>query len=143
MTREILFRARHVHISPQNRHLDGTWVYGYPCDKDHINTIDEDEYGERYTSEVLIDPETICEYTGMDDENGRKTFEGDIFQASDGDHIQTYIIVWDEDALGWSAECVGDPDGTLPLSEFRIEGIGIIGNIFDDPGLIERGGAAG
>lgn len=99
---------------------------------------------ERYGNEINdVDPETVGQYTGLDDKNGKKTFKGDIFQASDGDHILTYIIAWDEDALGWSAECVEDPDGTLPLSEFKIEGIEIIGNIFDDPGLIERDGAAG
>ena len=138
MNREILFRGKHIHLSPQNGHLDGTWVYGYLCDENYINSVDEDEYGGKFTSETLIDPETTCEYTGLIDKNGRR-FEGDIFQASDGDYIQKYIITWNEDSLEWSAECIGDPDGTLPLSEFRVEEIEVIGNIFDNPELLKEG----
>lgn len=88
----------------------------------------------------LVDPETVCEYTGLTDKNGR-IFEGYIFQASDGDYIQRYIIVWNEDSLEWSAECIGNPDGTLPLSEFRVGEIEVIGNIFDNPELLEGGEA--
>lgn len=83
-----------------------------------------------------VDRETVCEYTGLTDKNGRR-FEGDVFQASDGDYIQRYIIAWNEDSLEWSAECVGGIDGTLPLSEFRIEEIDVIGNVFDNPELLK------
>lgn len=33
--------------------------------------------------------------------------------------MQRYIIAWDEDSLEWSVQCIGDPDGTLPLCEFK------------------------
>lgn len=89
---------------------------------------------------VVVEPETVCEYTGLTDKNGRR-FEGYIFQASDGDYIQRYIIVWSGDSLEWSAECIGNPDGTLPLSEFRVGEIEVIGNIFDNPELLEGGEA--
>lgn len=85
-----------------------------------------------------VEKETICEYTGLNDKNGKR-FEGYIFQASDGDCIQRYVIVWNEDSLEWSAECIGNPDGTLPLSEFRVGEIEVIGNIFDNPELLECG----
>lgn len=48
--------------------------------------------------------------------------------------------MWNEDFLEWSAECIGDPDGTLPLSEFRVGDIEVIGNIFDNPELLDNGG---
>lgn len=83
-----------------------------------------------------VDPETVCQYTGLTDKNGGR-YEGDIFQADNGDCIQIYIIVWDEYLLQWSAECIGDPDGTLPLCEFRVDEIEVIGNIFDNPELLE------
>lgn len=88
----------------------------------------------------LVDPETVCEYTGLTDKNGKR-FEGYIFQASDGDYIQRYVITWNEDSLEWSAECIGNPDGTLPLSEFRVGEIEVIGNIFENPELLEGGDA--
>lgn len=85
---------------------------------------------------VEVIPETICEYTGLTDKNGKR-FEGYIFQASDGDYVQRYVISWNEDSLEWSAECIGNPDGTLPLSEFKVGEIEVIGNIFDNFELLE------
>lgn len=142
--REILFRAK--------RADNGEWICGFPifdfadcslkrsgkCVCEHngellcfYGWIDElHEY-----DEIEVIPETVCQYTGLTDKAGKR-FEGDIFQASDGDCIQRYIIVWNEDSLEWSAECVGNPNGTLPLSEFSVGEIEVIGNILDNPELI-------
>lgn len=38
MGREILFRAKHIHKLPENKHLDGKWVEGYLADKAYINS---------------------------------------------------------------------------------------------------------
>ena len=81
---------------------------------------------------------TVCTYTGLTDENGRR-YEGDIFQADDGENMQRYIIAWNEDSLEWTAECITDPEGTLSLSEFKVSEIEVIGNIFDNPELLEGG----
>lgn len=131
MNREILFRGKHIHELSGNEHLDGRWIYGYLCDENYINSPELE-------GEFLIDPETACQYTGLQDKAGKR-FEGDIFQASDGDYYQRYIITWNEDTLEWSAECIGDPDGTLPLSEFRVGEIEVIGNVFDNPELLDGG----
>ena len=39
MSREILFRAKHIHTIPGNEHLNGTWVNGYLSDENYISTI--------------------------------------------------------------------------------------------------------
>lgn len=128
MEREILFRAKHIHAIPELKHFDGRWVYGYLSDENHINSPELE-------GEFLIDHKTVCQYTGLTDKAGRR-FEGDIFQASDGDYIQRYVITWNEDSLEWSAECIGNPDGTLPLCEFKVGEIEVIGNIYDNPELL-------
>ncbi len=89
---------------------------------------------------VEVIPETVCEHTGLTDKSGKR-FEGYIFQASDGDYVQRYVITWNKDSLEWSADCIGNPDGTLPLSEFRVSEIEVIGNVFDNPELLEGGEA--
>lgn len=126
--REILFRGKRI--------SNGEWVEGGISQQSHINFDD----GKAYcictnNKDYFVEQYTIGQYTGLTDKNGRR-FEGDVFQASDGDYIQRYIIAWNEDSLEWSAECVGNPEGTLPLSEFKVGEIEVIGNIFDNPGLI-------
>ena len=141
MDREILFRGKRMD--------NGKWVEGWYCPK-KTGHYEGDRFVEEMQSVIIasmtgggyqyavVDPRTVCQYTGLTDKNGKR-FEGDIFQASDGDYIQRYIITWNEDYLEWSAECIGDPDGTLPLSEFRVGEIEVIGNIFDNPALLEGG----
>ncbi len=151
MDRKIIFKGKHIHALPQNEHHDGTWVYGYLCDESYINTVDEDEYGGKFTSEMLIDPETVCQYTGLTDKNGRKIFEGDII---------TYQH--DNDDCPFSNKDTKRRIGRVYFQEFRscfavAEGkngsdminqdlfkyvqngnrVEVIGNIFDNPELME------
>ena len=58
--REILFRGKRV--------IDGKWVESCcPLGEMHSGTVTYDFISE-----------TVCQYTGLTDKNGRKIFEGDI-----------------------------------------------------------------
>lgn len=127
--REILFRGKHIHVLPQNKHLNGTWVYGYLSGENYINTIDEDEYGGEFTSEVLVDPETVCQYTGLTDKNGRKIFEGDIVRVDE----KIYIAFWNE----YNFEIgIRNNEESMGIAYVHPSDIEVIGNIFDNPELV-------
>lgn len=66
MEREILFRGKHIHAMDINEHLNGRWVHGYLSDKNYIND-------KSLEGEFLVDENTICQYTGLTDKNGKKS----------------------------------------------------------------------
>lgn len=133
--REILFRGKHTHVLPLNEHLDGTWVYGYLCDENHINAVDEDKHGGKFTSKMLVDPETVCQYTGLSDRNGKRIFEGDIMEipGSNKKGLPAEVRYMERDG-GFRIERVGYVP--IILNEVQYWGE-VIGNIFDNPYLIE------
>ena len=127
--REILFRGKHMHVCQENKHLDGTWVEGYLADKNHINDG---------KCEFLIDPGTICQYTGLTDKNGQKIWENDILEGHLDDKFPEDVtrvkVIWHEN--GWKTEEPGCNDKEY-LDEFDAENFEVVGNVFDNPELLE------
>lgn len=127
--REILFRGKHMHVCPENKHLDGTWVEGYLEDENHINDG---------KCEFLIDPETICQYTGLTDKNGKKIWENDILSGyldDDFPEDETRVLVlWQEN--GWCAKQL-ECNGYEKLDVWYSEYFEVIGNVVDNPKLLE------
>lgn len=138
--REILFRAKHIHTLPQNEHLDGRWIYGYLCDENYINSP-------KLEGEFLIDPETICQYTGLTDKNGKNIFEGDIvrdiFNASVvgivryGEYRNTFNDDKHGGHAGFYVEWKEKQDLLRKDLVYWVKNSEFIGNIFDNPELLK------
>lgn len=89
-----------------------------------------------------VNPETVCQYTGLTDKNGRKIFDGDICQDSDN----IVRILWN-DKHQWGVE-ISKTDNVLsrglvfPLWQYDnckengYRTLEVIGNIFNNPDLI-------
>lgn len=130
MNREMLFRGKHIHAMDSNEHLNGTWVHGYLSDKNYIND-------KSLEGEFMVDENTICQYTGLTDKNGKKIFEGDILRHADETILKT---VWNDRKYGFAAQCVKGSvllkDCKWGLWEFESDEVEVIGNVFDNPELL-------
>lgn len=132
--REILFRGKRVD--------NGEWAYGSlileknAFDERLILAIISDADG----NETLVNPETVGQFTGLTDKNGAKIFEGDIIEGDLEDNLDLgakwrSVVVMGK--FGWLAD---DPTGSAPtpLDEFDIKEGEVIGNIHDNPELMEK-----
>lgn len=136
--REILFRAK--------RKDNKKWSVGYYAIIGERNVIiklqSEDYYAvddsvkKSHGNEVIeVDPETVCQYTGLTDKNGRKIFEGDIVRRKIVDDYIIGQVVWfDTGFCGFHLKC---GNRYYPIGKSEQTGISdcdeVIGNIFDNP----------
>ena len=135
--REILFRGKRLD--------DGEWVEGYlyiTHNGEHEISIYNDEVNiERWTHEV--DPSTVGQYTGLKDKNGKRIFEGDVCRFrewSNGEMCWVGKVHWEHQQFmisgGPNKEC--ETMFELCMSRFIPENIEVIGNITDNPELLEK-----
>lgn len=124
--REIIFRGK--------RTDNGEWIQGFLSKSRNTEEkpsllkicIDYEEKGVMYSA--IVDPETIGQYTGLTDKNGRKIFEGDIIKNNKGDCYEiAYLIKYTRFAPR--------KPGTV-FAVFPLEDTTIIGNIYDNPDLL-------
>ena len=111
---------------------DGEWVYGYYLpsiyeDVDIITVLEDFNLNQKNYA-VLKD--TVGQFTGLTDKNGKEIYEGDI--ATDGKYIYTVEFSM------WSCAFVWDKHGSQNNFHFEKgdkQEMELIGNIYDNPEL--------
>lgn len=122
-SRIIKFRGRRI--------ANDEWVYGsllrWP---DGDCTILESKDGKNYVWKREIEPNTVGQYTGLRDTDGREIYEGDIVRTSVAkDAIG--VVEWNNDQASFVVHMKGRTQ-CYPLSKSDK----IIGNIHDNPELL-------
>lgn len=155
--REILFKAKRID--------NGEWIEGYYLrDQYHIGGKDIIFYrkdSDRFTVYTnIIDIETICQFTGLTDKNGKKIWENDVLMCHGNSEdlakavfgefgvrdIETGSIV--DKVTGWHYEIIPTDEisrcepfcWSMPLTEYYINRceMEVVSNIFDNPELLQE-----
>ena len=124
--REILFKAKRFDTKE--------WIEGYFVQQKNnlggihsciFQNLEEENRWEM----KRVHLNTVCQYTGLTDKNGRKIFVGDIVKIG----LEHYEVWWNCDSSSITLSSKNESRG-LYLS--RNETVEVIGNIFDNPELI-------
>lgn len=140
--RDILFRGK--------RKDNGEWVFGAYFDMRHndarthqhhfiISNGTDISLGtpiEQIQTEII--PETLGQYTGLQDKNGNKIFEGDVIYSKGHNYL---VVFWHGMFYASVEECNNDIYGGYPLHALTATAdddclCEIVGNRFDYPNLI-------
>lgn len=129
--REIKYRAIDRH--------SGEWVYGVPFTSQENNFTDFEAMhvcdSTGYWRIFQVVPDTLCQYTGLKDRNGREIYEGDILYHPMQGKRKVYYPFTERVASYGLRMIEGEVKMANTLSEgFLYE---IIGNIHDNPELLE------
>ena len=139
--RQILFRGKSKSINK------GRWIYGSFVEDTDLNTCC---IRDRSLVYELVDRETVGQYTCLTDKNGKMIFEGDIIRAITLDTGTECLAVVcfgnfidennGDEYIGFYIEFDGIKTTITQLAmeecKNRIE---VIGNIYDNPELLEVG----
>lgn len=128
MNRTIKFRGKSLQT--------GEWFYGNLWDFDingrtHIGTI--------HKGCLCIDPETVGQFTGLLDKNGKEIYEGDILcYIDDSGHIHTWEVVCEIACMKLRRKkgAIGRIPNT-PMFNHDTRKMHIIGNVYDHPELLK------
>lgn len=99
----------------------------------------QDEYGnQREPFEYEIDPATLCQCTGLKDKNGKLIWENDIFRVNY--YNWRCKVVWDSKCVRFIGRTNDNTVGIVyvdMVDKNDNSSLEIIGNIFDNPELLE------
>lgn len=121
MKREIKFRAKNK-IG---------WIYGYLSYANILNKKVMCIYDGN--GDCIVDIDTIGQFTGLHDKNGNEIYEGDIIQLQCKENKYNCLVDWNINLGAWCIsidnKCLGE--------WLREDSFIVIGNIFDNPELLE------
>lgn len=128
--REILFRGK----TKEGEWVEG-WFVGKTRKAPYALPLDKPQIIDKNLLCYNVEPDTVGQYTGLEDRNGKKIFEGDIVKHyHDRKFPKSYskgVIFYSEEYLRWKR--TSENVNCCIANDCIYE---VIGNIHDNPELI-------
>ena len=147
--REILFRGqmrkKGEKVNMAGEPLDGIWIYGgifaenSNSDRCIITSYED-------LKKHLVHADTVGQFTGLTDKNGRRIFEGDIVERVYYDTANC-VVIYDENTGKFRLISVEDYKHYTTHPELNIYNIEqdmfcieitVLGNVHDNPEMLDR-----
>ncbi len=113
------------------------WLHGFYLQNRGAHFVCPDEFATgKSWEDYEVDPETVGQFTGLRDINGKDIYEGDILDVNyvDEDCYLEVRFVRGVFAFLWD----GDLDDEFPCNAPTHEWAKVIDNIHDNPELLEK-----
>ena len=124
--REILFRGK--------QEDNEKWVIGYLSSK-HTITI-QTPCG--HMDEIVICADTVGQFTGLTDKNGKRIFEGDIAKVLQGKDKDIAYVGFENGSFMLYPTTGNIYERTLCEYWYNDWDVEVIGNVTDNPELLEK-----
>lgn len=140
--REIKFRGRRLLNDWYYGSLDLTEIEPKICFNDVVS--DNNGGATHFVRKVAVDADTIGQYTGLIDRNGKEVYEGDVvfwlsIDMKGRGHGEQGAIIWDKDTMAWAIlrdKPTKDHRPCIISRPFDKRNLEIVGNIHDNPELM-------
>lgn len=108
------------------------WVKGALCETSWGSSFIIKNDPNIVPNTIKVDPDTICQCTGLRDHDGNLIYENDLVASED----ETCVIKWDEESARYLMVLIDDGlEGAC--NSFWTKIVKVVGNVVDNPELLE------